>query len=109
MIKGAQKKMVVVRTHDSKIFAEAYFVMRRDTSDGMRGDNDSDNGNGNDNDIVAEANRIIRQNTLGRQASEHALKPTSRVSRALCFCAGVLTGGGICAVIAVIAVIALIC
>ena len=46
MIKGAQKKMIVVKTGDSRLFEEAYFVLRRD----------ADERNG---DMVAEADRII--------------------------------------------------
>jgi hypothetical protein len=46
MIRGAQKQMIVVKTADSKVFEEAYFVLRRDRScDGS--------------DILSEAGRII--------------------------------------------------
>ena len=46
MLKGAQKKMIVVKTGDSKFFEEAYFVVRNDAlcSGG---------------DMVGEANKII--------------------------------------------------
>jgi hypothetical protein len=46
MLKGAQKKMIVIKTEDSMLFEEAYFVIRRgaDTRGGS---------------IVEEANRII--------------------------------------------------
>ena len=46
MLKGAQKRMVVVKTQDSRIFEEAYFVMRTDTP-------------ASNTDMVGEANRII--------------------------------------------------
>ena len=46
MIKGAQKRMIVVKTADSPIFEEVYFVMRRDAKSGG-------------GDMVSEANRII--------------------------------------------------
>ncbi len=46
MIKGAQKKMIVVRTADSPIFEEAYFVMRK-------------GGSCEERDMIDEANRII--------------------------------------------------
>ena len=46
MLKGAQKKMIVVKTADSKLFEEAYFVMRKDTLSSS-------------DDMVGEANRII--------------------------------------------------
>ena len=46
MLKGAQKKMIVVKTADSRLFEEAYFVVRNDAlcSGG---------------DMVCEANKII--------------------------------------------------
>ena len=46
MLRGAQKQMIVVKTTDSKVFEEAYFVLRRERTGG--GD-----------DILSEANRII--------------------------------------------------
>ena len=46
MLKGAQKKMIVVKTGDSALFEEAYFVMRRETVAGRM-------------DLLAEANKII--------------------------------------------------
>lgn len=46
MLKGAQKNMIVVKTSDSVLFEEAYFVMRREAfAEKM--------------DLLAEANRII--------------------------------------------------
>lgn len=94
MIKGAQKKMVVVRTRDSRLFEEAYFVMRHDTPDESR----------KDNDIVAEANRIIHQNTdHGRShVIDNACKRSALVSRGISFAIGCLTGGGFCALIFII-------
>ncbi|MBQ9162177.1 MAG: hypothetical protein IJX74_02770 [Clostridia bacterium] len=86
MIKGAQKKMVVVRTRDSRLFEEAYFVMRRDTPQILC----------DDGDIVAEANRIIRQNTehTRRKAIENACERSAKISRLISFGAGFLAGGG---------------
>jgi hypothetical protein len=46
MLKGAQKKMIVIKTEDSSLFEEAYFVIRRGAE--ARGGS-----------IVEEANRII--------------------------------------------------
>ena len=46
MIKGAQKRMIVVKTTDSSLFEEAYFVVRHDAS-------------GERMDMLAEADRII--------------------------------------------------
>lgn len=46
MLKGAQKRMIVVRTNDSSIFEEAYFVVKS-------------NYDCKEMDMVAEAERII--------------------------------------------------
>ena len=46
MIKGAQKRMIVVKTADSAVFEEVYFVMRRESRAERL-------------DMLAEANKII--------------------------------------------------
>ena len=46
MIKGAQKRMIVVKTTDSTLFEEAYFVVRHDAASERM-------------DMLAEADRII--------------------------------------------------
>ena len=46
MVRGAQKQMVVIKTQDSAVFEEAYFVVRRNAGTGRM-------------DMLAEANRII--------------------------------------------------
>ena len=52
MIKGAQKRMIVVKTGDSAVFEEAYFVMRSDEmAEGKT-----------DKDMISEADRIISEN-----------------------------------------------
>ncbi len=51
ILKGAQKKMIVVKTADSDIFEEAYFVVKA-------------NGSGGDKDMIAEANRIIEERRI---------------------------------------------
>ena len=48
MLKGAQKRMIVVKTQDSRVFEEAYFVMRTDSA-------------ASGEDMVSEANRIIEK------------------------------------------------
>ena len=46
MLKGAQKKMIVIKTSDSEIFEEAYFVVKGGVERSQP-------------DMVSEANRII--------------------------------------------------
>ena len=91
MIKGAQKKIVVVRTRESRFFEEAYFVMRKDIPPVCR----------DNSDIVAEANRIVRQSTdkHRRQAIDSALLGASRISKLIAFGTGLLAGGGITALL----------
>lgn len=76
MIKGAQKKMIVVRTADSPIFEEAYFVMRNASNCGER-------------DMIDEANRIIDQSGVGKREKRHA------ASRSLIFSLCSFMGGSV--------------
>lgn len=84
MIRGAQKKMIVVRTHNSRMFEEAYFVMRQnaDTPDGG-------------NDILREANRILEGNLSGCGQERRAkARRRQRLERLLLFLSGLICGGG---------------
>ncbi len=92
MIRGAQKKMIVIRTHDSRVFEEAYFVMRKETEATVE-----------DGDMLTEADRIIRRSTAGMTAAaipdperrESAGERRRQKMRGiLWFFAGVLAGGG---------------
>lgn len=54
MIKGAQKRLIVVKTTGSPFFDEAYFVLRNEAT-----------GSGKvKRDMLSEANRILRDSTL---------------------------------------------
>ncbi len=61
MLRGAQKQMIVVRTHGSRVFEEACFVIRRGAVQAA-----ADEG-----DMLREANHII----------ETTLPPAAHVSR----------------------------
>ena len=74
MIKGAQKSMIVVKTSDSSVFEEAYFVIRRGAEKGNI-------------DMVREANRIIEKSG-GRK------KSISKAPVAIAVCASCFLGGG---------------
>ncbi|MBE6584795.1 MAG: hypothetical protein E7649_07495 [Ruminococcaceae bacterium] len=52
MVRGAQKQMIVVKTQDSAVFEEAYFVVRRNAVAGRM-------------DMIAEANKIIEACGIG--------------------------------------------
>ena len=87
MIRGAQKKMIVIRTHDSRVFEEAYFVMRRDGDLGTE-----------ESDMMDEADRIIRRSLAGHRESLSDRSPKRRLrgwlSRAAWFGVGLFLGGG---------------
>ena len=76
MIKGARKQMIVLRTGGSKYFDEAYFVLRKDVSNGSVGQSD----------ILTEANRILSEST----AAHHSWHPLW--NRWGIFIAGLLCG-----------------
>jgi hypothetical protein len=86
MIKGAQKKMIVIKTADSPLFEEAYFVLRRENT-------------AKDKDIVAEANRIIENGGGKNKKRDKLNEMRALVFGGGCFFLGVLSGG--CAVAAI--------
>ena len=78
MIKGAQKRMIVVKTADSEVFEEAYFVLRKEAL--REGE-----------DMVREANRIIDESgTSKKEPASRQLLPVISVS---CFVLGGMLGG----------------
>ncbi len=87
MIRGAQKKMIVIRTHDSRFFEEAYFVMRRDSEAATES-----------SDMLAEADRIIQRSMAGVGGEARALRRTeklkARVNRLCWLGTGLLIGSG---------------
>ena len=71
MLRGAQKQMIVVRTHGSRVFEEACFVIRRGAVQA-----DADEG-----DMLREANHII-ETSLPPAGHTHAMhSPTDRRER----------------------------
>ena len=80
MIKGAQKQMIVLRTADSRYFDEAYFVLRREI----------DARPAPTNEMLCEADRILRESTLG---SAGEARPKRRRGVWL-FGLGFFAGGG---------------
>lgn len=89
MLKGAQKRMIVIRTRDSRLFEEAYFVMRRDLPDG----------DAHRSDMLWEANRIVERSlgvpTATADRASAPPKPSCKrwLIHALTFTAGLLSGG----------------
>jgi hypothetical protein len=89
MLKGAEKRMIVVRTRDSRMFEEAYFVVRPEADRGM----------GTETDMLREANRILEgsgaENRYSRLPCPEEPRCGSGLLRGLVwFSLGLLTGGG---------------
>ena len=95
MLRGSQKRMIVVRTRDSRVFEEAYFVMRRGADkEGVR------NADADELDMLWEANRILEsslpkpQGRIPSSARAPSVKGKSP-PRLLWFALGSLFGGGL--------------
>ena len=81
MIKGAQKRMIVVKTGESRVFEEAYFVLRRESrADRL--------------DMLAEANRII-ENCGGTRRKTRTARATALLYALCGLIAGMILGGTI--------------
>lgn len=85
MLKGAQKRMYVVKMGQDSPFEEAYFVLKRER-DAVVG-----------KDMVSEATRIIRQ-SAGQECAPAQEKKRTWHS-VLIFVCGLVTGGGIAAAV----------
>jgi hypothetical protein len=89
MIKGAQKRMIVVKTGDSRVFEEAYFVLRRESrADRL--------------DMLAEANKII-ENCGGVRKRGNSHQRTALLYAICGLISGMILGGAIAVLIYAIA------
>ena len=81
MIKGCQRKMIVVQGKDKSIFETAYFVLRRESEQQKL----------HENDMLTEATRIINESSMQnqRRGRRHA-----RLWGFLLFLGGMLIGSG---------------
>lgn len=89
MLRGAEKRMIVVRTRDSRMFEEAYFVVRPE----------ADRAGRDEMDMLWEANRILESSVAGGRGdgvkSSRVPLPGQGLLRGLVwFFLGLLTGGG---------------
>ena len=93
MLRGAQKQMIVVRTHGSRVFEEACFVIRRGAVQA-----DADEG-----DMLREANHIIETSLPPAEhhpSEERAASGGGRlVSGLVWFFSGFGVGAGLVAVL----------
>ena len=91
MLKGAQKRMVMLRTADSSLFETAYFILRDDTGTPCERQHDT---------VLAEANRILNQSFTPRSEAKDKRKGWQRLWRQLPgFLVGLLLGGAIVGVV----------
>ena len=92
MLKGAQKRMVMLRPADSSLFETAYFILRDN------GDASADN---KQPTMLEEANRILDQSFTPRTAGKNKKEGRSRrmLRWTLAFLLGCLVGGALCAVV----------
>lgn len=85
MIKGCQKKMIVLQKIDGKYFTEAFFVLREDCDLSAR-----------HADMVAEANRIVDESLHGVSARfARKKKQLSRAAALLYFSLGAASTGAL--------------
>lgn len=85
MLKGAQKRMIVVKTNESRVFEEAYFVVRREAETERM-------------DMLAEANKIIEGCGGGKRKKDGKDRGT-KFRELVLFLGGGLAGGGVAAFI----------
>ena len=81
MLKGAQKRMYVVKLGEDSMFEEAYFVLKREQA------------NAQGSDMVGEATKIIRQSMGQAETTEQKKKRWTQA--VACFALGALSGAGI--------------
>ena len=88
MLRGAEKRMIVVRTRDSRLFEEAYFVVRPE----------ADKPRFEESDMLLEANRLLENSMTGARAERGARELLSArggfLGGLLRFTRGLLPGGG---------------
>ena len=85
MIRGCERKIILVQGTESSLFETAYFVLRKDAESRER----------SHSDIMKEANRIIERRL---PASLSRVRRRERILKRLKYCAfflvGALLGGG---------------
>ena len=92
MLKGAQKRMVMLRTADSSIFETAYFILRDDAAPPAKDTRPT---------MLEEANRILSQSFAPQAAAKDQKQGRLRKlwQRLPAFLLGLLSGAGLCALL----------
>lgn len=89
MVRGCQKKIIVMKNIGSSFFDEAHFILK---------DSAAERAILEEEDMIAEANRIINEN----QVSPSEEMPHPRKSGAGWFAAGALSGGAVMAMLLIL-------
>ena len=84
MIRGVQRKIIVIKGDKSSVFENVYFLLRNDISDANRSDR-------SDGDILREANKIIAQNYSDKKRKKYEKRKKIRRGLAI-FLSGLLLG-----------------
>ena len=84
MLRGYQRKLIMIRTRESGIFESAFFILKSSSCDKFK-----------EEEMVAEANRIIEESSVAkRKRKSFELKHIFKAS-VISFLAGVAVLGGI--------------
>ena len=84
IVKGTQRKMVIVRTADSDLFDEVYFMLRKDVKRGAGASEES---------MLEEASRIINKSVFSREREVYGRGSIS-VRSFLFYLGGLFCGSG---------------
>lgn len=66
MLKGYQRKLIMLQTHGSDLFETAYFILKED-AEHRRPDQ---------SEMLSEAKRIVEENSLARRQKDGELRST---------------------------------
>lgn len=84
MIKGCQKKIIMINDTGSDMFEQAYFIVKDEAQGAVC----------SKNDMIREANRIIENNLLAPYFSPVKRKSLKKSAKNLVFFLGMVCGAG---------------
>lgn len=84
LLRGCHRRMICIKSANSRLFDEAFFVLREEGAAV------------GEHDMLAEANRILEEHLLPARRTRRADRRTHRLSLLLSFLAGALCAGLIC-------------
>ena len=87
-LRGCHKRMICIKSADSALFCEAFFVLREDCP--MAGEGD----------MINEANRILEEHSLSRRTTSARGQRKGAYLPLLCFLFGAALATGACFLIA---------